>query len=554
MSTTLGLKLTHDATVALIDGDRLAFSVELEKVNNGARYTTCRSVAEIESVLAARGVAFKDIDTIAIDGWKGGSIKPWLLGVAPYHEYDGSKEPMDLLAPTPVSGGLSAVSYKHVAGHVIGSYIVSDFAARGEPAYCISWDGGLQPRVHHVDPVSGKVKFVGTLFELYGVLYGIMGYYFGPYKKEAVYSSKTIDAATIINGGLYGGYDTPGKLMSYIALGAPSERIIEALEAHYGGIERALRGGAEPLAYNRDGLPEHELCRFAHRIKGTATDADALASIHTFLERTLVRRAVAALPRGSNLIFTGGCALNIKWNTALRESGHFSSVFVPPFPNDCGSAIGAAAVQAWHEGVRRLHWDVYSGPALLRDVAPGWMSAVCSPQLLGAMLADNKDEAIVVLHGNAELGPRALGHRSLFMSPELKGNQALLNKLKRREDFRPVAPICLEEFAQEIFDPGTPDPWMLFDHAVRAAWLARIPAVVHVDGTARLQTINKSQCKTTTEIIQGYYAATGVPLLCNTSANALGCGFFPDVASAQRWAAEAGVKHVWAEGTLWSRA
>lgn len=552
MGVTLGLKLTHDAAVALIDGDKLVFSVELEKVNNGARYTTCRSMVEVESVLAAQGVALKDINTIAVDGWKGGLISSWLLGVAPYHEYDGSTEPVDLLAPTPVSGGLVAVSYKHVAGHVIGSYVVSGFA--GEPAYCISWDGGLQPRVHHVDPVSGKVKFVGTLFELYGVLYGIMGYYFGPYKKEAVYGRPTIDANTIIDGGLYGGYDTPGKLMSYIALGAPSERIIDALETHYADTERVLRSGPEPFAYNRDGMPEHELCRFAHRIKGEATDADMLASIHTFLERLLVRRAIATIPRGSNLIFTGGCALNIKWNTALRESGYFKSVFVPPFPNDCGSAIGAAAVQAWHEGVRRLRWDVYSGPALIHNSLPGWRQSNCSSQLLGVMLASYPSEAIVVLHGNAELGPRALGHRSLFMSPELAGNQPLLNKLKRREDFRPVAPICLENFAEDIFDPGTPDPWMLFDHVVREHWVKRIPAVVHVDGTARLQTINKRQCKITTEIIAAYYVVTGVPLLCNTSANALGCGFFPDVSSAQRWAVEVGVKYVWADGSLWSRA
>jgi carbamoyltransferase len=125
-----------------------------------------------------------------------------------------------------------------------------------------------------------------------------------------------------------------------------------------------------------------------------------------------------------------------------------------------------------------------------------------------------------------------------------------LNAIKRREPYRPVAPICLEAAAPDVFDPGVADPYMLFDHRVRDAWRDRIAAVVHVDGTARLQTIDEEQCPVTARVLRSFAAETGVPVLCNTSANLPGRGAFPDVASALAWG---GVDRVWSDGTLHER-
>jgi carbamoyltransferase len=122
-----------------------------------------------------------------------------------------------------------------------------------------------------------------------------------------------------------------------------------------------------------------------------------------------------------------------------------------------------------------------------------------------------------------------------------------LNRVKKRESYRPVAPICLEEAAPSIFDPGTPDPYMLFDHYVRPAWVDRIPAVLHLDGTARLQTIGAGEA-VLRAVLQAYRGASGIPVLCNTSANFNGSGFFPDVASAMSWGR---VPAVWSEGVLY---
>ena len=124
----------------------------------------------------------------------------------------------------------------------------------------------------------------------------------------------------------------------------------------------------------------------------------------------------------------------------------------------------------------------------------------------------------------------------------------VLNRVKDREAYRPVSPICLEADAPRIFDPGTPDPYMLFEHTVRDNWAGRIPAVVHLDGSSRLQTVNCEQNPTIAAVLTEYALRSGVPVLCNTSANLKGRGFFPDVASALRWGR---TRYVWSDGTLW---
>jgi carbamoyltransferase len=175
----------------------------------------------------------------------------------------------------------------------------------------------------------------------------------------------------------------------------------------------------------------------------------------------------------------------------------------------------------------------------------GWQRKQCSVDELAALLADGKP--VVVLSGRAEIGPRALGHRSIMASPTSPAMKETLNEIKGRESYRPVAPMCLEEHAATIFDPGCPDPYMLFDHKVREEWVDKIPAVLHLDGTARLQTVTEESLPY--KIVNAFYKLTGIPVLCNTSANMSGKGFFPDVASALRWAK---IDHVWSEGFLYT--
>ncbi len=136
-------------------------------------------------------------------------------------------------------------------------------------------------------------------------------------------------------------------------------------------------------------------------------------------------------------------------------------------------------------------------------------------------LADN--QVVAWFQGRAEFGPRALGHRSLLADPRQQANLEKLNDIKGREQFRPVAPMVLAERAADIFEGGPiPSPFMLFTHAVKDGWAERIPAVVHVDGTARVQTVDDAAEPLVARMLRGFERRTGIPVVVNTSLNTAG--------------------------------
>jgi carbamoyltransferase len=124
--------------------------------------------------------------------------------------------------------------------------------------------------------------------------------------------------------------------------------------------------------------------------------------------------------------------------------------------------------------------------------------------------------------GRSEFGPRALGHRSLLADPRDAQTTTRLNDIKGREQFRPVAPMVLAERAAELFSGQLPSPYMLFTHEVAPAWRDRIPAVVHVDGTARIQTVHRAADPLIAEMLAAFEERTGVPVVVNTSFNTAG--------------------------------
>src|SRR5206468_6581261 len=133
------------------------------------------------------------------------------------------------------------------------------------------------------------------------------------------------------------------------------------------------------------------------------------------------------------------------------------------------------------------------------------------------------DGVVAWFQGRSEFGPRALGHRSLLADPRHAANLERLNDVKGREQFRPVAPMVLAERAAEVFDGGPlPSPYMLFTHRVRPEWRDRIPAVVHVDGTARIQTVDRRAEPRMAAVLDEFERRTGVPVVVNTSFNTAG--------------------------------
>ncbi|CAM5331728.1 carbamoyltransferase [Streptomyces spiroverticillatus] len=567
---TAGLKLTHSGGLALFDDDKLLFHVEVQKLANNPRYSPVSDLSLIPELLDAYGFRVSDVDRWALDGWDGrtsGRISvldhgtPLELAVAPYRE---TEEVPSLIRPAfsgeiPIGGKtVTYDSYVHVSSHFGAAYCSSPFAARGEDSFVLVWDGGTFPRLYFVDAAKGTVENGGEVFPLIGHSYAMAAQYYGPWARKADDRSQVVDDLSVA-----------GKLMAYIALGQPKDAIQEALrDAYHHNFEAPTEAVAE---YRRavtgcgsNGEPSH---RYAHRYLSDAaerigalgvSDEDVLASMHQFMEDLLVERIADKIRRWKgdgpwNLSFAGGCALNIKWNSALRAHPIFNDVWVPPFPDDSGSAIGTGAVAVAHDkgGVSAVQWHARTGPSLVTtsEVPEGWSARGCSVEEVARLLHE-ENKPLVFLQGNAELGPRALGARSIIAPANDPAMKDVLNDVKKREHYRPVAPICLVEHAEEIFDPGTPDPYMLFDHDVRPAWLDKVPAVIHLDGTARLQTVSSEEDPVLTTLLRAYHALSGIPVLCNTSANLNGHGFFPDAASAMRWG---GTDHVWADGTLYSK-
>jgi carbamoyltransferase len=241
----------------------------------------------------------------------------------------------------------------------------------------------------------------------------------------------------------------------------------------------------------------------------------------------------------------GGVALNCVMNAAVRDHGPFDEVWVQPAAGDAGTALGAAL---WIDHREREasasasspKWSMdhaFLGPsfddeAIERFLAWTGVSYRRADDVAAdtaALLAD--DRVIGWFQGRMEFGPRALGARSILASPIHASMQAKLNEIKDREDFRPVAPMVMAERAADWFVTRRADeagerplyaPFMLFVYDVRPDKADRIPAVRHVDGTARVQTVSREQNPTVHALLSAFEARTGVPVLVNTSFNTRG--------------------------------
>lgn len=229
----------------------------------------------------------------------------------------------------------------------------------------------------------------------------------------------------------------------------------------------------------------------------------------------------------TKLCFAGGVALNSVANGKIYAETPFKEVYIPPAPNDSGLALGAALWCLHHDcGVGRhpQPFTAYLGPSY-RDAeivdALGSAELVYETADVG-QVANLLAEGYVVgwFQGKSELGPRALGARSILADPRSREVRQRLNAMvKEREWFRPFAPVVLEEECDRFFQLSHPSPFMQEVHPARPEAMAAMPAVVHIDGTARVQTVNARENATLVELLYAFRAITGVGVLLNTSFN-----------------------------------
>jgi carbamoyltransferase len=261
-------------------------------------------------------------------------------------------------------------------------------------------------------------------------------------------------------------------------------------------------------------------------------EADLAASVQLVLEETLLE-LVRWLHRGTGndrLTMAGGVALNCVANTRLYDEGPYRQMFVQPAAGDAGTAIGGALQLALDAGERLQ-------PFPGADLGRSWSDDEIETRLRRAAVAYERsadvardvaetlaaDGVVAWFQGRSEYGPRALGRRSLLAHPGHQANLERLNEVKGREQFRPVAPMVLADRAAEIFNRGPlPSPYMLFIHDVSPRWRDRISAVVHVDGTARAQTVDETADPLTARMLRHFDRLTGLPVVINTSLNTAG--------------------------------
>ena len=264
----------------------------------------------------------------------------------------------------------------------------------------------------------------------------------------------------------------------------------------------------------------------------TQDHADLAASVQQRLEEVLLDLVRWLHGRTGDRLLTlaGGTALNCVANTRIAAEGPFEEVWVQPAAGDAGTALGGAL------HVARALGDV-TEPMPGADLGRGWSDEEIEAVLMTASIdyerpRDVADAVARTLasngivawfQGRSEYGPRALGHRSLLAHPGYEANLERMNDVKGREQFRPVAPMVLLERAPQIFSRGpVPSPYMLFVHDVAPEWRERIPTVTHVDGTARIQTVDRTREPLVARMLECFERRTGLPIVVNTSLNTAG--------------------------------
>lgn len=479
----LAINPGHDGTFAFIENASLQFSIEAEK-NSFPRFSTAGPELLFEA--AQYTEAFPDV--LAISGWREDSIRG-------DHDYFGTADSLISCVPARFFGK-SGTLFKttHERSHIFCSYGLSPFE-QGIPCYALVWEGEIG-RFYEIDEHL-RIQRTDQVLPSPGYKYSFLFQLADPRQSVAGWN-----------------HHVAGKLMALAAYSTRGPKTEEEKEV----IEKVLKGVNPPITEKGPfaGSPFHNcLVTNPHFMEMAGKFSDTLfEQFHNF--------ASEHLTKGYPLLISGGCGLNCEWNSRWLESGLFSDVFVPPVTNDSGCAIGAAIDAQFHlSGKAKVSWTVYSG---LEFDFVGSCDHFDEFDLDLDNVADllAQDKIIAWVQGRYEIGPRALGNRSLLAAPFKDETRKRLNEMKQREYYRPVAPVCLEEDLQQHFSLTKASPHMLYFCKTLSPELR---AVTHVDGTARPQTVSYDDNPILCDLLKAFKKRTGYGVLCNTSLNFPGRGF-----------------------------
>lgn len=286
------------------------------------------------------------------------------------------------------------------------------------------------------------------------------------------------------------------------------------------------------------------------------------ASVQFEVEEALLAHArwLHRRTQSRNLCLAGGVALNCVANSRLALETGFDATFVPPAPGDDGIAIGCALYGAARNGeLKRGFGPVFLGRSYshqAKDLEALGLVPFSQCQNVYESIAERLAAGAVVAwyQAGAEMGPRALGHRSVLADPRNCGMRDYLNKvIKNREMFRPFAPVVLEDAVEDYFEEHHPSYFMSFVARVRDEKRSIVPAITHVDGTARYQVLRKSDNPELYELVAAFARLTGIPMLLNTSLNRAGEPIVETPLEAARCMLASSIDYLVVDGVVYGR-
>jgi predicted NodU family carbamoyl transferase len=482
----------HDGSIAYLRDGRLVFSIEAEKDSN-YRYSPVSS----HDVFNVLGEIEERPDVICTGGWWPREAR--LLGSPSHVGYRGVAESEIVEGQRRLLGRpVRYFSSSHERSHLLCAFGMSDLP-KGTPCYALVWEGAIGA-FYEIDPELNITLISDVMNEpgnRYTSIYGLAD---PTFPKNAPFSR----------------FSDAGKLMALASFSTRSTASVEEEELiafllSSPHVQLSLYDNLKSSRYYNVGTDDAEFRNFAGIFSDRIFD-----TFYRFAEANMCKR----LP----LIIAGGCGLNCDWNTKWKETGLFPEIFVPPVANDSGSAIGTAIdAQYRFTGNPKIEWDVYSGLPFRTDGSfdrDRYDVRDTSQDEIAELLAN--DLVLGWTNGRYEIGPRALGNRSILAAPFRDSTRERLNEIKHREQFRPIAPVCLRDDAERWFGCGHESPYMLFTHRATTDALA---AVTHVNGTARIQTVRSATNKPLHDLLVAFKARTGYGVLCNTSLNFNGRGF-----------------------------
>jgi carbamoyltransferase len=507
MAIVLGLNLGHDGAASIIKNGRLVAAISRERLSRKKKDSGIGK-AEIDYVLDIAECRLTDIDVVAFTTYNyqpDNHVKIFKLNreEVRHNLWDHPPRIMTLDFRASIGGfDKPAVFVQHHLSHCASAFYTSNFTN----AACFSMDASA----HRPEACSLFAYGIGTeLHPLYcpGLMIG---------NTYSLFTEKL---------GLGDGLFKSGSTMGLAAYGKPMQKAVENC-ARYGEsyYERRFQPDddrfIELMWSELSGLPP--VLGFSKQESDSQRAMDIAASLQYVFEETIIKAVnalhehTAAYAKG-NLCLSGGSFYNCNVNSAILRRTAFDQVGLFPACGDDGTAVGAGLFVA-HMMLdeKRVHYEPeeivylgrrYSAPAVGKPLD---LDAVASALAAGKVVG--------WCQGRSEFGPRALGNRSILADPrDPRMRERINDEIKKREWFRPFAPIVLAERAGEWFDFDRASPFMLFTAKVLDPDL--VPAVTHIDGSARMQTVTPAGNAAIHDLITRFERLTGVPMLLNTSLN-----------------------------------